>query len=401
MQLIRGGYLKKNILIIHNYYKIPGGEDSVVKNEKRLLVSNGHHVFVYTRNNKELDNFTILKKMLLPFTMIFNLRTYYEVKKIIKEQKIDIVHVHNTLLLISPAVYYAAKKMKVPIVQTVHNFRLLCVGATFYRNGKICEKCVKENPLVAVRYGCYRNNRFQTFACVMSMLIHRHIGIYKKLNYICLTEFNKDKLLEFNQMNESNVYIKPNYVCNDNHKIIPHIKRKNQVVYAGRLDELKGIEILFNAWIKCEKDNMTLIVCGTGPMENWCKKFIEHNGITNVFLKGFVSNNDVKRIISESRALILPTQWYEGFPMSIVEAYSVGTPVIGSNMGNVGDIIVDKITGLLFDPKSEDELAEKIDQICDMALEEGVYNEYVNKYTEKENYKKLMNIYNSIYEKCR
>lgn len=174
---------KHNILIVHNYYQIPGGEDTVVANEKKLLEENGHKVVLYSRNNYELKEMSTLQKVMLLFTTVFNPRTYRDIKHLIKTERIDIIHVHNTLNLISPAVYYAARAMKVPVVQTVHNFRLLCPGATFYRDGHICEDCVLKGLM------CPVNSRLQTLACVISTKIHRMTGIYGKINYICLTEF--------------------------------------------------------------------------------------------------------------------------------------------------------------------------------------------------------------------
>ena len=208
---------KQNILIVHNYYQIPGGEDTVVANEKKMLKEHGHKVVMYSRNNSELKRMLKLQKLMLPFTTVFNPRTYREVKRLIREEHIDIVHVHNTLNLISPSVYYAAIVMKVPVVQTIHNFRLLCPGATFYRDGHICEDCVKKGLGCAVKYSCYRRSKIQTLACVISTKVHRITGIYGKINYICLTEFNKEKLLQLNRpgkkqiIDPQKVYIKPNF----------------------------------------------------------------------------------------------------------------------------------------------------------------------------------------------
>ena len=169
---------KLKILIVHNYYQIPGGEDTVVANEKKMLEEYGHKVVLYTRHNSELKYVRTIDRLLLPFTTIFNVRTYRDIRRIISEENIDIVHVHNTLNLISPSVYYAALSKKVPVVQTIHNFRLLCPGATFYRNGHICEDCLKYGLLCAVRHSCYRNNMLQTLACVFSTKIHRTMGVY-------------------------------------------------------------------------------------------------------------------------------------------------------------------------------------------------------------------------------
>ena len=191
---------KQKILLVHNYYQIPGGEDTVVSNEKKLLEDNGHEVILYTRHNNELKNLNKLQKLALPFTTIFNPRTYREIKRIIREERIEIVHIHNTLNLISPAVYYAAVKMKTPVVQTIHNFRFLCPGATFYRDGHICEDCVSKGLKCAIKHNCYRNSKAQTFICIVNTWIHRRTGILKKINYIVLTSFNKEKIMQLKQI---------------------------------------------------------------------------------------------------------------------------------------------------------------------------------------------------------
>lgn len=384
---------KKNVLIVHNCYQIPGGEDTVVKNEKLMLETYGNNVILYTRNNNELKKNEYIKKIILPFITIFNIRTYFEIKHLIENEDIDIVHVHNTLNLISPSVYYAAVSCGVPVVQTIHNFRLLCPAATFYRDGHICEDCLKKGLRCAVIHGCYRNNRFETLACVINTKLHRMTGIYKKINFICLTEFNKGKILELKQIRKNKVFVKPNFVDNKK-EIILNEKRKNQFVFVGRLDKLKGIDLLFKTWKQTEDGTGKLIVCGTGPMEEWCKKFVDENKI-NVELKGFIPNEEVRKIIAVSRALIFPTQWYEGFPMNIIEAYSVGTPVLGSNIGNTKNIIKEGITGMLFDDISE--LPNIIRKLSfNMKIYESTYRYYLEHYTMQVNFKKLKKIYEKV-----
>lgn len=351
---------KQNILIVHNYYQIPGGEDTVVANEKKLLEDHGHKVVLYSRNNSELKKMSSLQKLMLPFTTVFNPRTYRDIKRLIKTEQIDIVHVHNTLNLISPSVYYAARAMNVPVVQTVHNFRLLCPGATLYRDGHICEDCVSKGLWCAVKHKCYRGSRTQTLACVLSTWFHRMTGIYGKINYICLTEFNKGKLLQLKQIKANQVFVKPNFVEAPTDEIIPYKQRANQFIFAGRLDKLKGIDILFEAWKQMGETASKLVVCGTGPMEDWCEDFLRNNPDCNIEMRGFVPNKETKKLIANSKALILPTQWYEGFPMTIVEAFSVGTPVIGSDLGNVGSILRDEKNGWKFDSRSIEALCEAV-----------------------------------------
>lgn len=378
---------KKNILIVHNYYQIPGGEDSVVANEKKMLEDHGHKVVLYTRSNNELKSMGLLRKLLLPFTTIYNPRTARDVKRIIKSENIDIVHVHNTLNLISPAVYYAALSIRIPVVQTIHNFRLLCPDATFYRDGHICEDCVSKGLKCALKHKCYRGSFLQTLICVISTKIHRMTGIYGKINYICLTEFNKEKLLQLKEIDKEKVFVKPNFV---DIKLEIKKERKDQLVFVGRLDKLKGIDLLLHAWKELGVASSKLIVCGTGPLESWCREFVNDNGL-NVEMKGFVPNAEALKIISESKALILPTQWYEGFPMTIVEAYSVGTPIICTDIGNCGCVVENGVTGWKF--KNKEELIGILNSFPTVTITEQVYEHYQRNFKEGTNYKSLLRIY--------
>ncbi|MEY8337951.1 glycosyltransferase family 4 protein [Lachnospiraceae bacterium 62-35] len=386
---------KKKVLIVHNYYQIPGGEDTVVENEKKLLEEHGHKVVLYTRHNLEIKDMSRLQKLRLPFTTIYNPITYYEIKRIIQEEHIDIVHVHNTLNLISPAVYYAAVKCSVPVIQTIHNFRLLCPGHAFYLKDHICEECVEKGLWCAVKHGCYRGSKAQTLVYVTGIKIHRWTGIYRKLGYICLTEFNREKLLQLKQVKLEKVFVKPNFVEADE-TIIPYAQREEQYIFAGRLDKLKGIDVLLKAWKMMKKNAPKLIICGTGPMEEWCKEFIRKNELDSIEINGFIPNKEVKRLIANSKALILPTLWYEGFPMSIVEAYSVGTPVICSDLGNAGSVVEEGVTGFKFCPGEAEELISAVKRSQDKMIIESVIKIYQKKYTAKHNYEYLNYIYNAI-----
>ena len=381
---------REKVLIVHNYYQIPGGEDTVVANEKKLLEENGHEVILYTRHNSELKSFSKLDKICLPFSTIFNFRTYKEIKKIIRKENIEIVHVHNTLNLVSPSVYYAAVYSYVPVVQTVHNFRLLCPGATFFRDGHVCEDCLSKGLSCAVKNKCYRGSRIQTLACVVSTIIHRTLKIYGKLNYICLTEFNKEKLLHLKQIKKEKVFVKPNFV-EAAKEIVLYEQRKDQFVYVGRLEEIKGMDILLGAWKTMGKNAPKLLMCGKGPLEEWCHTFINENKLENVEMLGFVPNEQVRELVGKSKALILPTQVYEGFPMTIAESFAAGTPVIGSDLGNTGSLIENGKNGWKFQPKSIDELAEAVQKIRESF--EGLDEEMICKYSAEKNYEQLRNIY--------
>lgn len=389
---------KPKVLLVHNFYQIPGGEDTVFNNEKKLLEDNGHEVIVYTRDNKKTSKFNFLEKLGYPLNSIFSLKTYNEVKKIILDYHIDIVHVHNTWPLISPSVYYAACHSNVPVIQTVHNFRLLCPGGTLYHNGKIFEESLYIGLRSAIKQKVYKKSFIHTLISATTLKIHRIMGTYKKVNYIFLTEFNKKKHLELNTekhtiIDDRMAFIKPNFV-NIDRNVMPSDKRKNQFVFVGRLDKLKGIDLLLKTWKDIKDSN--LIICGTGPEEETCRKFIKEKGLSNIHMTGLISNDKAREIIAESRALILPTQWYEGFPMTIVESFAVGTPIIGSNIGNVGDLIKDGITGLKFKFDSSESLKEAIlrfNQLDEKKLSANAYQTFIDNYSAEVNYQILIDIY--------
>lgn len=388
---------KYRILLVHNFYQQPGGEDTVFRNEKKLLEDNGHEVITYTRDNSELKG-NMLKILLLPFITIFNPKTYFDIKKIIKDKNIDIVHVHNTLCLISPAVFYAAIKMKKPVIQTLHNFRMQCANGLFYRDGHICEDCVNDGLLCALRHKCYRNSFFQTLAIVLMLKIHRFIGIYKKVYFICLTEFNKSKLLLINDkkqvVNEEKVFVKPNFVFEDNtNEKEYNIKDKGYYLFVGRLDEIKGTDTVLEAFSKMPDSELHVI--GSGG-EEYIKKYSKYS---NIKFLGQLSHENVMAEICNGKALIFPSKLYEGMPMTIVEAFENKVPVISSNIGNANEIVIDGATGLHFKTGNAGSLIrtiEELDKKDILTLKKNAYKEFDKKYNQKVGYANIISIYNII-----
>ncbi len=382
-----------NILIVHNYYQIPGGEDTVVANEKKLLEDYGHRVTLYTRNNCELKQMPLIRKLALPITTIFNPRTYTDIRDIIREQKIEIIHVHNTLNLISPSVYYAAFSRKIPVVQTIHNFRMLCPGATFYRDGHICEDCLEKGLKCAIKHGCYRGSRLQTLGCVISMKLHRMTGIYRKLNYICLTEFNKEKLLKLKQIKEDTVYVKPNFTFDVEEKK----ERGEFYLYIGRIEEIKGVALLIEAFSKMS--GKKLVLAGTGSELEIYKKAVEERGLTNIEFKGFMEKENLAGLLKYAKAVIVASQWYEAFGMIITEAFACRTPVIVGDIGNVGDLVEDGVDGVKFQYDSSNalvEAVERFEQLDAVTLGENAYRKYRERFSADSNYKGTEEIYRSI-----
>lgn len=402
---------KLRILIVHNAYKIPGGEDAVVANELNLLRSAGHEVFLYQKDNAGLDSYSFFQKLFLPFRTIYSRKTYREIRALIRQHQIDLVHVHNTLLVISPSVYDAARSLGVPVVQTIHNFRLLCPNALFLRDGKICQDCVTHGLMQSVKHACYRHSRAQSLIVSLMLGIHRRRGTYGRLSYICLTEFNQNMLLQLSLRGKSlllpsQIYVKPNFTA-DPGLPVPYADRQPYFLFASRLDASKGIYVLLKAWSIYEKKSdcpKELILCSAGPEEDAVRSYILEHALSHVTMSGQVSHDEVLLKMRHALAVCLPTQWYEGFPVVIAESFSCGTPVIGSNIGNVGSLVTDGETGFTHAPTDADKLSDLFlhwnpSSEALQAMSANARKTYEDAYTPEKNLELLMNIYRNVLEK--
>lgn len=398
------------ILQVHNFYQIPGGEDVVVRNEKRLLEEHGHTVFTYYRTNKELKEKGIWGKLCLPFTAVYSFRTVREVKKIIRENKIDIVHVHNTLTMVSPSVFYAAFRCHVPVVQTLHNFRMLCPAGSFFRDNMICEECVADGLRCAVRHKCYRGSTAQTVVSAMILKIHRMLGTYRRVNFICLTEFNRKKLL--NALNAPSVpkrrwavdadrvYIKPNFTFAEGLAPSSESGQEEYFLFAGRVEALKGIDIAIKAFEQLPEKK--LYIAGTGPMMEEMQAYVKEHQLTNIRFLGYLQKEEMSERFYHARAVIMTSQCYEAFAMTIAEAYSYGVPVIAGSVGNMDGMVKEGITGVKFEYNSAEELAEKVREFETLdvhKLKENARAFYQKRLRPEDNYKKLEEIYQDILRK--
>ena len=379
------------IFQVHNYYQFSGGEDTVFFNEYKLLSYYGHEVIQFTKSNKDIDNYNIFQKSRLFFNAVYSRPAFEEVLKIIEENKPDVCHVHNTLTLITPSIYYACKKMGVPIVQTLHNYRLICANAYLFRNGKVCEECIGKSLYRSVKYGCYRNSRLQTFVLASTIEWNKKQGTWNNLidAYIALTEFSKQKFIE-GGLPENKIFVKPNFLFED-----PNYSEKNEgfFLFAGRLDITKGFNVLVKAAEKLK--NVKFKVAGEGILRS------NLDGVLNIEYLGQLNGNDLILELKKSSALIFPSVLYESMPMTIIESLACGKPVIVSNLGAMAEIIENGKTGLLFEPGNVDDLVDKIlwaknnpEKMKEMGL--NARKEFEKKYTAEINYMILMN----IYEKC-
>ncbi|MFR3790459.1 MAG: glycosyltransferase [Blautia massiliensis (ex Durand et al. 2017)] len=380
------------ILLIHCHYRLPGGEDAVLAAERALLERHGHTVLTYERSNE--DALHGAGKLLLPLRALWNRRAAREVADLIRREGVEAVHVHNTLLVLSPAVVRAAKRCGVPVVQTLHNFRFFCPNGVLLRDGAVCEDCPARGLRCAVRHRCYRGSLAQTAVVAAVYALHRRLGTWRGVTLLAPTEFDRAKLLEFNRrrpmFDPERLAVKPNPVRLPEQAALPWAARRDQVVFAGRLEELKGLRTVLEAWKLLGADAPELLVAGKGPLGDWARR----NAGARVRFLGQVPPEELTRLMAESRAVVAASLCYESFALVPAEAHALGTPVLASDLGNVGASVRPGVDGLRFAPGDAAALAEAVRRLAGMTFDCGaIAAEARRRYSEEENYRALMRFY--------
>lgn len=381
------------ILIVHNEYKFPGGEDVVVEQEEALLRQAGNQVALYRRNNRELDQQSSLQRLARLPNAVWAWDAKAEISSILREFRPEVVHVHNTLTMISPAVFWACHEAGIPAVMTLHNFRLYCPAGTFFRDGHVCEDCPQRSLWQGVKHGCYRDSRTATAAVALTLAVHRRLGTWTRALefYIAFHEFARRKMTEVGLPAEK-ILLKPNFVSPD-----PGQGAGNggYALYVGRLTADKGIPVLLAAWKRLDA-RIPLVIAGEGPLQDLVVEAAQ--SFPAITYRGRLPREETLRVMKEARFLLFPSVWYEGFPVTIAESLACGVPVVASRMGAMEGLIADGVTGLHFEPGSGDNLAERAlwlwehpEKLREMGS--AARAEYLAKYTAERNYPVLMDIY--------
>lgn len=343
------------ILIFHNKYTQRGGEDTTVENEIESLRKQGHHVNLFLFDNGGSSLFQFLKFILYPF----NLFSYFKVRTQIKKFKPDVIHIHNFFFTFSLISLWAIKTSKVPLIITVQNFRLICPSATLYYNGKLYLKGVKKGFTIRPALDkVYHNSFFLTLWLMVSNYIHLQAGTFNiPCKYIFVSNCSKEIFERSNFASfKSKFTVKYNFAKVEDEQL--NLVRKEHFLFIGRLTEEKGIHTLLKTF---ENTSIQLIILGDGPLKREVEKRSAEN--PNILYLGFKAKVEVLAYLKSTKALIFPSVWYEGMPLSIIEAFSVGTPVIGSRIGAMKEMIIDDVNGLLFKPGDNNDLYDKVEKI--------------------------------------
>jgi glycosyltransferase involved in cell wall biosynthesis len=382
------------VLVAHNRYRAAGGEDVAFEAEVALLRDLGHVVLTLEEDSRSIREFAGIP---LIGTSVSSARAKARVLEAIEAGRPDVAHFHNIHPLFTPSVYDACQERGVPVVQTLHNYRLICPAATLYRSGKVCELCVgRRIPWPGVVYACYRGSRVQSAAVAAMLGHHNTVGTWKNKvgGYISLTQFMRRKLID-GGLPGHKIHVKPNFVPVD-----PGSKDTEGefALFVGRLSPEKGVDTLLESWRRIG-GSIPLEIVGEGPLADLVAGAARES--SNIRFRGRQTHETVLRLMKGARFLVFPSGWYEGFPMVIAEAFACGLPVLAAGLGSAAEIVRDGETGRHFSPGSAADLADRAEWAWRHPREsremgKQARRDYERLYTPESNYRTLLGIYQSV-----
>ncbi len=396
--------------LVHNFYgsSAPSGENAAFLAEKRLLESRGHQVVEFTRDSDGIRASGWAGAVQGGAATPWNLIAARALRQLLVEARPDVVHVHNFFPLVSPAAFYVARELGIPSVFTVHNYRVFCAAAIPMREGRTCTECLDgRSVLPALRYGCYRGSRGATIPLATMIALHRRLGTWRsKVDaYIALTEFQRDVLAGAG-LPADRIHVKPHFYS-DAPAPRPWGAREDKVVYIGRLGPEKGLVFLLRAWSIMGERAPGLELVGDGPQRGELERLVAERGLAGrVRFVGQLDFAAAQERLAAARLMVLPSLCIEGFPMSIREAFALGVPVAGSDIGPIPHLVQEGRSGVLFAPGDAARMAEKIlvtwnDVAALERMARAARAEFEDRYTESHNYERLLQIYGAAIEARR
>jgi glycosyltransferase involved in cell wall biosynthesis len=378
----------ETVVVVHNYYQQAGGEDAVFQAETSLLTDHGHQIVPYTVHNDRIGRTAGLRTAA---RTVWNPTTYRELRALFRRYQPAVAHFHNTFPLVSPSAYRAARAEGVPVVQTLHNFRLCCPNALFYRDGRPCEDCLTATiPWPGVVHACYRGSRAATGVVAAMLTAHRALGTYKRDvdAFIALSRFARDKFVTAG-LPADRIVVKPNFLAPD-----PGVGLHQEQfgLFVGRLSSEKGVATLLEAW-RTLGGGALLRVVGQGPEEHLLT--VDRPGVEWL---GWQPREQVLDLMKRAAFLILPSECYENFPLTLVEAYATGLPVVASAIGSLGELVEDFGTGRHFRPGDAGDLAAVLTWMRTHPSEAAAQGRrarqvFEQHYTAERNYAALLDVY--------
>ncbi|SFD91646.1 glycosyltransferase family 4 protein [Nitrosomonas sp. Nm166] len=393
------------VLLAHNYYgsSAPSGENQVFEAEGNLLRQRGHEVSEFLRHSDTIRAKGAWGAVQGACSTPWNPFAAKMIRQTVETCRPEVVHVHNTFPLLSPAIFHAIGQRAARVL-TLHNYRLFCPAAIPMRNGKVCTDCMdRHSVLPALRHGCYRGSRLATLPLAANVTLHRYLGIWTKQvdAFIALTDFQREKMIEAG-LPADRVHVKPNFYPG-NPIVVPWANRRQSVVFAGRLTAEKGVLVLVQAWLMWGAAAPELRIVGNGELRAELEQLAATVPEVPIRFLGQLTGDAAQKEIARARLLVLPSECFEGFPMVIREAFAFGTPTAVSSIGPLPSIVRQGENGVTFAPGNPQSLLsvvrttwEKAGELDQLAV--GARRSYETLYNEEVNYRMLMTIYQQAME---
>ncbi|MBR4085159.1 MAG: glycosyltransferase family 4 protein [Lachnospiraceae bacterium] len=395
------------VLVIHNFHRkgSASGDDQVYKNETALLEDNGVDVIKYTVINDSFDNSNVFEKVAATFGMLWSFKHYYSVKKVIKREHPDIVHIHTFFPLLSPSILYAGKRAGCKVIATLHDTRFICPCATSLRERTLCNECGDGKYFRMFKYKCFKGSRFQSLIVAFIFKYHRiRKTFYRQIDkYICLND-NQIKLLRDIGFDENKIVKKYNFVkdsveiLEEKQVELPKLPER-YVVYFGRLGEEKGIHVLMSAWE--DLDDIPIVVMGAGPLEEEFNAWAQDK--KQVICLGHTEHSKCMKIVTNSEFVFFPSVCYEGCSMVVIEAESLSKPIVATDLGFASEAIIDDYNGVKVKLNDVEGFKNAVRMLWSdtskcRQMGKNARMDYENKYTLERNFKQLEAIYNNKIE---
>lgn len=386
------------ILLVHNHYLQRGGEDAVFEAEAALLGRHGHRVHRLEWSNEHLANAPWMAKARTALASTWSIASYREVRENIRQFRPDLVHCHNTFPIPSPSVFNAARAESKPVIQTLHNYRLLCLNGLMFRDGSVCRDCLGRSVLSGIIHSCYRDSLPGSVAVAGMLTLHRQWRTWNEMvdRYIALTEHSRNQFVA-GGLPPERISVKPNFVHPD-----PGEGRHSGgfALYVGRLSEEKGIRLLLKAW-KGLGAEPPLRICGDGPLRGVVEEACR--SITGLSYEGYLPTERVIQIMRDASFLVMPSIWDEHAPLALLQGFATGLPAVVSDQGALAELVELAAAGWTVPRGDADALAlaareawEDVDQR--RAKGRAARDEFLRRYSAKENVRLLTQIYRGVLE---
>jgi glycosyltransferase involved in cell wall biosynthesis len=391
-----------NILLIHNFYRITGGECHAVLSQQRLLEKNGHRVILYSEHSSELERASSMRRLSAAMAVRGNNRVSRNLRQLIIAEKPDLAHVHNVFPILSPKIYPTLKQQGIPVVQTIHNLRLICPGGFMFANGEICEECRHRGLQQAVARRCVQGKRIPSLLYADAIRHAWNKGWFPDAidRYLVLNRFFGEKLTSAG-------------IPSDRQRILPNFvdapysnpaEKQPYVLFLGRLSPEKGIETLLDAWSGLE--GITLKIAGGGELEQLVQEQATGRLRRKIEFLGYVKGERKTRLLREALATVLPSTWYENCPISVLESLAAGTPALVSSLGGLPDLVRHGHDGLIFQPDDPGALNKAVTQLRDnpslvSAMSANALASAKHRFSPETHYCGLMDIYGELLDNQR